>query len=75
MRENYGEKEKEWPTARVIYWWSKIQQITITGQLSGRLFIGPMACAIAITNSEPATVNYPITPCIKMHHYDDMLNI
>lgn len=41
MRENYGEKEKEWPTARVIYWWSKIQQITITGQLSGRLFHRP----------------------------------
>lgn len=51
-------------------WWSKFQQITITGQLSGRVFIGPMACAVAITNSELSATPI-ITPCIKMQHYYD----
>lgn len=50
---------------RDIYW-SKFQLITITGQFIGSFFTGPMACEVAITNSELLT--NPITPCIIMHH-------
>lgn len=46
--------------------WSEFQLITITGQFIGSFFTGPMACEVAITNSELLT--NPITPCIIMHH-------
>lgn len=43
--------------------WSKFQLITITGQFIGSFFTGPMACEVAITNSELR--RNLITPCIK----------